>query len=216
MEEEVKEAKLTPAGRLVICGLGFVVVLLLTASSFGLDLGLPTCAAATLIALVVAIKEKANLLHFAKEISWSTLLLVAGLFVMVEAVQSLSVLSYAQVALEWCRALTPAVGATAVGMSVGIANNLVNNLPLGLLAGATIHAANVTGLLTNAVTIGVDLGPNLSVMGSLATILWLLALHKERLDVSAWDFLKAGLLAMPVAMLAAIGGLLLMHRLFGV
>jgi arsenical pump membrane protein len=59
-----------------------------------------------------------------------------------------------------------------------LANNIVNNLPLGLIAGGTIQAASANGLMANAVLIGVDLGPNLSVTGSLATILWLLALRK--------------------------------------
>jgi arsenical pump membrane protein len=40
------------------------------------------------------------------------------------------------------------------------------------------------GLIANAVPIGVELGPNLSVTGSLATILWLTALRKEKLDVN--------------------------------
>jgi arsenical pump membrane protein len=100
-----------------------------------------------------------------------------------------------------------------VGFFVGVANNLVNNLSLGLIAGGTIHAAQVKGLLTNAVMIGVDLGPNLSVTGSLATILWLLALRKEGLDVSVWKFLKLGLIAMPIALAAALGGAILMARL---
>jgi arsenical pump membrane protein len=71
------------------------------------------------------------------------------------------------------------------------------------------------------VLIGVDLGPNLSVTGSLATILWLLALRKdssrdadgEKLDVSLWGFLKLGVVAMPVALLAALGGAVLMQRI---
>ena len=61
--------------------------------------------------------------------------------------------------------------------------------------------------------IGVDLGPNLSVTGSLATILWLIALRKEKLDVSGWDFLKVGAIAMPVALAASIGGAILMQML---
>jgi arsenical pump membrane protein len=72
----------------------------------------------------------------------------------------------------------------------------------------------VKGLIANAVLIGVDLGPNLSVTGSLATILWLLALRKEKLDVSFWDFLKAGAVAMPVALLVSMGGSILMQMLF--
>jgi hypothetical protein len=64
---------------------------------------------------------------------------------------------------------------------------------------------------SNAVLIGVDLGPNLSVTDLLATILWLLALHKdaggalggEMLDVSFWKFLKIGAVALPSALFAA-------------
>ena len=61
--------------------------------------------------------------------------------------------------------------------------------------------------------IGVDLGPNLSVTGSLATILWLLALRREGLDVSALDFLKVGVIAMPCALLAAMAGAFAMRVL---
>jgi arsenical pump membrane protein len=94
-----------------------------------------------------------------------------------------------------------------------VANNLVNNLPLGLIAGGTLQAAGAKGLIANAVLIGVDLGPNLSVTGSLATILWLLALRKEKLDVSFWKFLKVGTVAMPIALLLATGAAILMHTL---
>jgi arsenical pump membrane protein len=51
------------------------------------------------------------------------------------------------------------------------------------------------------------------VTGSLATILWLIALRKEKLDVSGWDFLKVGAIAMPVALAASIGGAILMQML---
>jgi arsenical pump membrane protein len=71
----------------------------------------------------------------------------------------------------------------------------------------------VKGLLANAVMIGVDLGPNLSVTGSLATILWLLALRKEKLQVSFWRFLQVGMVAMPVALLGALAGAIGMHAL---
>ena len=61
--------------------------------------------------------------------------------------------------------------------------------------------------------LGVDLGPNLSITGSLATILWLLALRKEKVNVSFWDFLKIGVVAMPVALLAAMSGAILIEAL---
>jgi len=52
--------------------------------------------------------------------------------------------------------------------------------------------------------IGVDLGPNLSVTGSLATILWLIALRREKVEITAWEFFKIGVIAMPVALIASL------------
>ncbi len=98
---------------------------------------------------------------------------------------------------------------------MGEANNLVNNLPLGLLAGATLQAAHAKGLVASAVLIGVDLGPNLSITGSLATILWLIALRKQKIDVNFWDFFRIGAVAMPIALLASLAGAVLMQLFFG-
>jgi arsenical pump membrane protein len=58
--------------------------------------------------------------------------------------------------------------------------------------------------LRNALLIGVDLGPNLSVTGSLATILWLIALRREKQTVSAWSFLQVGVVVTPVALMLAV------------
>lgn len=221
IECEVEDARLSANGKLVLAGLALMIAVLLTASAFKKDLGLPTCIAALLITAVVSIKAKSNPLRLAREISWATLLLVAGLFVMVDAVESQGALQLTKQWLFWASNLGQNTGALVVGFAVGIANNIVNNLPLGLIAGGTIQAAHTKGLMANAVLIGVDLGPNLSVTGSLATILWLLALRKdsssesggEKLDVSFWKFLKVGAVAMPLALFAALGGAMLMQLL---
>jgi arsenical pump membrane protein len=223
IECEVEDAKLTANGKLVLAGLAMMIGVLLAASAMKRDLGLPTCLAALVITAVVSIKSKSNPMNLAREISWATLLLVAGLFVMVDAVESQGALGLTQRGLAWASHLGQSAGALVVGFAVGIANNIVNNLPLGLIAGGTIQAAHTKGLVANAVLIGVDLGPNLSVTGSLATILWLLALRKdsgdngggENLDVSFWKFLKVGAVAMPTALFAALGGAILMQMLVG-
>jgi arsenical pump membrane protein len=215
IECEGEEHALSGNGRLVVAGIALMVVVLLTASAMRKDLGLPTCVAALIIAAVVSIKARRNPIGLAREVSWGTLLLVAGLFVMVDAMESQGALQVTQQWLAWASGLRAYKGAWVVGFCVGIANNLVNNLPLGLLAGATLQAAHTSGLMANAVLIGVDLGPNLSVTGSLATILWLLAVRKdagaEKLDVSFWKFLRVGVVAMPLALFAALGGVILMQ-----
>ena len=211
IEEKIETEPLKSEGKLVLGGLLLMVITLLTASTLKMDLGLPTCLAALAITAAVSIKSKSSPLKLAREISWSTLILVAGLFIMVDAVESIGALKLTQSWLAAAQTLTPPVAALAVGFVVAIGNNLVNNLPLGLIAGGTLQAAHIQGLISRAVLIGVDLGPNLSITGSLATILWLLALRKEKLNVSFWDFLKVGLIAMPVALLLSLGGAILMQ-----
>jgi arsenical pump membrane protein len=214
IEFEVEATPLRSDGKLVLMGLAVTVIVLLTASALGMDLGLPTCLVALAITVAVSFKVRSNPLSLAREISWGTLGLVAGLFVMVDAMESVGAMQRTQEWLVWAQRLGPIAGTFIVGFVVGIANNLVNNLPLGLIAGSTLQAAHARGLIANAVLIGVDLGPNLSVTGSLATILWLIALRRENLDVSFWSFLKVGAVAMPITLLATLGGAVLMQIYF--
>jgi arsenical pump membrane protein len=212
--EAQPEPKLLNAnGKFVLVSVGVMVAILLTASSFGKDLGLPTCVAALAITAVICIKERANPLALAREISWSTLVLVAGLFVMVDSAENIGAMSYTREWLAWAQHLGFAAGEFVTGFAVGIANNLVNNLPLGLIAGSTVHAAHANRAMATAVLIGVDLGPNLSITGSLATILWLIALRREKLEVGFWDFLKIGVVAMPFALFTSLGSAILMQIL---
>lgn len=213
LESSIEAIPLRSEGRLVLTGLALMIAVLLTASALKKDLGLPACLVALIIAAVVSIKNKRNPLKLAKKISWGTLALAASLFVMVDAMESVGALRLTQTWADEAQKLKPAAGAMVVGSVVAIANNLVNNLPLGLIAGGTLHASHVEGLIADAVLIGVDLGPNLSITGSLATILWLLALRKEKLDVSFLDFLKVGVIAMPVALVLSLSSAIVMHML---
>ena len=74
----------------------------------------------------------------------------------------------------------------------------------GLIAGSIARDANLSAHSTGALLIGVDLGPNLSVTGSLATLLWLVALRREGEDIGAGKFLALGALVMPPALLASL------------
>jgi arsenical pump membrane protein len=70
-----------------------------------------------------------------------------------------------------------------------------------------VAGAHVEQAVQSAVAIDIDLGPNLSVTGSLATILWLTAIRREGEDVSAWQFLRVGALVLPLALGAAFGAM---------
>jgi arsenical pump membrane protein len=145
-----------------------MVLVLLAASSLKKDLGLQTCLAALAITTVLCIKSRGNPIRLAREISWGTPILVAGLFVTVDAVERMGALNLTKGWLASAQKL-PLFRALVVGFIVVVANNLVNNLPLASSPEAPSRAAHAKGLIAHAVLIGVDLGPNLSVTGSLAT-----------------------------------------------
>ena len=196
----------------IVTGAGIILtgVALIASSALDFQLGPPTFVAGLLTVGVVLVMKREAPWATIREISWSVLPLVAGLFVLVQALEKSGVLAMLGNAL-WQVTSRSAVGAGWTGgLAVAFATNLVNNLPAGLLAGAAVETAKVPDKVSGAILIGVDLGPNLSVTGSLATILWLAAIRREGEDVSAWSFLKIGLLAMPPALVAALAGLYLM------
>lgn len=203
MTLDVERVHLSSAGKHTLAGLAVVAGVLLAASAMGKDLGMPTFVTAVCIAGALSVKERANPLALVKGISWSVLPLVAGLFVLVEALSGAGASGLCQSALAAIERWPQTAGALATAFAVGVGTNFINNLPLGLIAGASVAAAHVEGLLRSAVLIGVDLGPNLSVTGSLATILWLMEIRKEDVHVSAWTFFKAGFMVMPFALVIA-------------
>jgi len=52
-----------------------------------------------------------------------------------------------------------------------------------------------------ATIFGCDLGPNLTTVGSLATILWLLILRQRNIEVSGLDYFKVGILVTPLMLI---------------
>lgn len=208
IETEVETKPLGTGGK--VAGLGIILTgaALIGASAAGIELGLPTFVAGLATALVVLAIKRGGFVEVAKDVSWSVLPLVAGLFVLVEALEETGVLKMLADALKSYASADPTLTAWTGGAAVAFGANLVNNLPAGLLAGAAVQAAHVSQKVAGAILIGVDLGPNLSVTGSLATILWLTAIRREGQDVSAGKFLKLGLLVMPPALILALAALL--------
>ncbi len=209
IERDIAVPALSGPGRTVAFGIAVTAAALMAASAFGMDLGWPTCAAALLTLLAVALQKRALPWDTVGGVSWVVLPLVAGLFVLVEGLDHTGVIRALGAGLRTAAERSATGTAWGAGALVAVVCNLVNNLPAGLVTGSAIAAAGVPPPVAGALLIGVDLGPNLSVTGSLATILWLAALRREGLDVGSWAFLKLGALVMPPALMLALGGLLL-------
>jgi arsenical pump membrane protein len=200
-------APLTRGGMLTAIGILTTAIVLLTASALDRDLGLPTFIAGAGVTVLVLAIGRQSPWPVLSDISWSVLPLVAGLFILVEGLNRTGVLPALARMLKQASIAAPQLTAWIAGVVVAIASNLLNNLPMGLIAATTGQAAQVPRHVLGAILIGVDLGPNLSVTGSLATILWLIVLRREGEHVGAWQFLKLGLIVMPPALLLSLAAL---------
>lgn len=192
----------TRGSRLAMWLLGFSAGALVIASALGLPLG-PT-------ALVCGIATTA-LLRFvdrnvfgsvARGTAWGVVPLVAGLLVVVAALERAGATAFARRGLDAAGALPPWLGREAAGFATMLVANGANNLPVAVFAGRAFDGPGHA--LAHAVLVGIDLGPNFSVGGSLATLLWLIALRREGVAMTPLQFFFRGIAVTLPAMFVAL------------
>lgn len=204
IEDGIEGTRLSASGKAAALGIAGAAFVLVVASAIGIDLGLPTCAVGLAALGFVATKDRSAPGAILKHISWSVLALVAGLFVLVEGINHAGALALSGGALQSAGHLPPLAGSLSAAFGVALLSNVANNLPAGLIAAGALSHGVFPNAIRSGVLIGIDLGPNLSVTGSLATILWLVALRREGEDVSFRTFLRVGLVVMPPALALAV------------
>jgi arsenical pump membrane protein len=209
-EGDVETEPMSHGAWAALGGLGLTAAVLLAASAMDVQLGLPTFVMGVLTVGVVWRREKRSPWPTIRGVSWAVLPLVAGLFVLVQALTATGVTGALAGVMNEAAKRGPIGAAWASGGLIAVVSNLMNNLPAGLIASAAVAQAHPPQKLIDALLIGVDLGPNLSVTGSLATILWLTALRREGEHVGFWRFLKVGVLVTPPALGLALAVRLLM------
>jgi arsenical pump membrane protein len=202
---------LTRGARLAALGIGLTAIALLACSAAGFELGGPTFAAGVLTTALALLLERRAPGPLLQGVSWGVIALVAGLFVLVAGLERTGALAVLGAALASLAARSGGGAVFAAGGSIAAACNVMNNLPVALIAGSLGGGTGISTHLKDAMLIGVDLGPNLSVTGSLATILWLIALRREKVQITGGEFLKLGALVMTPALICALATVVLQH-----
>jgi arsenical pump membrane protein len=203
----VSDVPLPPLSRgalLAAMGILLTAAALLWTSAAGLKLGLPTFAAGITTTALALLLDRRPPWHIVKGVSWGVIPLVAALFVLVAGLGRTGLLDDLGNALRQLTLQSGHAATLAAGAGIAAACNVMNNLPVALIAGSIGTGAHVSAQLQDAMLVGVDLGPNLSVTGSLATILWLIALRRESVHIDGLTFFRLGLLVMPPALLLSL------------
>lgn len=201
--------KLSLGAKIALTGIAFTSVVLLYCSALEIQLGLPTLLTGVITSIIVIILSRKNPFPVIKKISWSILLLVAGLFVIIEGLTKTGIIQ--QISLNIQSGMVKSECATVwiSGLATAYGSNLLNNLPAGLIMGNVLDINHFPQIIKRAILIGTDLGPNLSVTGSLATILWLVVLRREGYEITGWKFFKIGAIIMSITLFLVLASLFL-------
>ena len=161
-----------------------------------------------IVLLIGALYWKRTTLHeTGKRISWSIFGFIAGMVIVVRSIEDTGLTAAFG---SWLLKLSGGTtsGAVIVGTAgAALGTNLINNVPMAVVMASALgsiqHApiAIQHGFIA-ATIFGCDLGPNLTTVGSLATILWLLILRRRGIDVSGLDYFRVGVIVTPLMLLA--------------
>ena len=193
-----------------------VVVLVLTLAGFGaasfVHLDPAVVAAIGVVALAVpAVRgRRATPGSLLSAAAVPFLAFVVGLAVVVRAVQDAGLSRLVPKLVPDATTLPALLLVTVVA---AVLANLVNNLPAVLMLLPTVAAVGSPAVL--AALIGVNVGPNLTYVGSLATLLWKRLLRARDVEAPQVEFLRLGALTVPAALVAATLALWVAVRVIG-
>lgn len=205
----------TPNGResflVTVWGLGLILAGLVLAPFWEVQLWVVACGGAAVLAAYHLVRAGLAAKELVRNISWDLLPFVFSLFLILRAVAKAGLSEWAAGAI-----ISSASGQSfwelfIVAATTALGSNLINNLPMILIATESLATPISTGQLDiaslYAALIGTNLGPNLTVIGSLATMLSLSIIGKKGLKVPGLLYLKVGLISVPLLLIAAVFGL---------
>ena len=189
-----------------VAGLVLLAVAYVVASALLWPLGVVAIAGGSGLLVVAAARRRLSREHLNTHISPALFVYIAALFILVRGVQDAGI-TPALVSTAVSRAGDAGSAVVAGLIGSAVASNLINNLPAVLVFISGAQAGGVPAALRApflfGALVGADLGPNLTPVGALSTMLWLVIVRRRGVQVSAWDFLKLGAVVAPLTLIAA-------------
>ena len=139
---------------------------------------------------------------------WQIVLFSLGMYLVVYGLGKSGLTGLGAEALQWLAGQGDFVATVGSGVLAALVASVMNNMPSTLVSALAIEQAQVAEqtreLMIYASVIGNDLGPKLTPIGSLATLLWLHVLAGKNYRISWGQYMKVGLLLTPPVLLASL------------
>jgi arsenical pump membrane protein len=197
---------------------GWVVLALLLVGFFGLEpLGVPVSATAAAAALLLlAVAGRGHIISTRKvmrEAPWQIVVFSLGMYLVVYGLRNQGLTAHIARLLDLFAQGGVWGAALGTGLLTALLSSVMNNLPTVLIGALSIDASHATGVVREAMiyanVIGSDLGPKITPIGSLATLLWLHVLARKGMTISWGYYFRTGVVLTVPVLLVTLAALAL-------
>lgn len=197
---------------------GWVVLVLLLVGFFGLEpLGVPVSAVAAVGAvLLLAVAGRGHVISTRRVLRgapWQIVVFSLGMYLVVYGLRNAGLTDRIATLLDWFAQGGVWGAALGTGVLTALLSSVMNNMPTVLIGALSIDASQASGVVKEAMVyanvIGCDLGPKITPIGSLATLLWLHVLQKKGTTIAWGYYFRVGIVLTLPVLLATLAALAL-------
>ncbi|MGI3087691.1 arsenic transporter [Yersinia pseudotuberculosis] len=181
---------------------GWLVLVLLLVGFFGLEpLGVPVSLVAAVGALILfAVAKKGHAINTGKVLRgapWQIVIFSLGMYLVVYGLRNAGLTHYLSALLNQLGEQGLWVATLGTGFLTAFLSSIMNNMPTVLVGALSIDGSSATGVIKEAMiyanVIGSDLGPKITPIGSLATLLWLHVLSQKNMTITWGYYFRVGI-----------------------
>ncbi len=186
--------------------LGLLLVGFFWLEHLGVPISAVAAAGAVLLLVVAARGHKISTREVLGNAPWQVVVFSLGMYLVVYGLRNAGLTNYLTGVLNECATLGVWGAALGTGFITAILSSIMNNMPTVLIGALSIDATTSQGVVREAMVyanvIGSDLGPKITPIGSLATLLWLHVLSSKDIQISWGYYFRVGIvLTLPVLLI---------------